>query len=344
MPNINSLPTEILSEILEIVRAYFFSSLASSLRVSKKWHSVGLPLVYRHVVLDEHNIMFCKGLNEEYHALIRSFTIKHFLDWRNVAYRFVKPRSWINQDKPWEIPAGSGEYFDEPGSRRCPKEPVLGPESYIETISRILPNLSRLSTFSLRVVGIYDCRVFDSLVVSCLEELPEHCVNLELESIHYHHHAAGVDWVGSHICDSLRSVLARMENVRLCLPSMCSDICGRFSLEADDGAIYEPIELPNLRNLMIICNEMTSCHIWDESTDIWVTITTALQRLIDDRGPLLSQTQIFITNRLTAWDRCPTDLVTEMVSKTTLAIPSDAVSGRFFEDTLGRAFQVGDGQ
>lgn len=75
--DINSIPSEILAEILGALKVNCFSSLATSLRVTKTWYNVALPFLYRDVILSQQLIIpFVDSVKDEHCTLIRTFTVK----------------------------------------------------------------------------------------------------------------------------------------------------------------------------------------------------------------------------------------------------------------------------
>ena len=200
-PNMTShmdrLPPEILYDIFRRIRRIRNSSSKSQLpafaalqTVCRRWHDLAKPLLWNDVVLDNITLPLfsSEGCNENY-ALVRSLTIRGTVDRKTeVVYLAV--------------------------------ETATSFLSNVYELSNVLPNLTRLESFSLilqdfPVTGVSRCQSKE--VCRLLDRLPTSCTAIEMD-------VAGKDGrflTVHHICESVQMLLPRMKHIRLNIGSMC---------------------------------------------------------------------------------------------------------------------------
>lgn len=194
----------------------------------------------------------------------------------------------------------------------------------------LLPHFSNLRSFSFWLEkGCYDL-IPQSGLVQLIEALPPSCANLELDT-------SGDDARGdgdtTHLCDSLRRVLPRMQHVRLRV--RCCE-----SLFTDRSTPEHTISLPHLKSFIYICarppgTPLPTCRysnlspITHEHPDfLWTTVTSSLQKLVATPNAVHTDAQVYA---FTTTDRDDNDLSlwqahfrAEMRAQTSLALPHRA--------------------
>ncbi|KAI0113042.1 hypothetical protein F4814DRAFT_460274 [Daldinia grandis] len=308
VPNIESLPLELLEIILVIVKSSSrVSDLLCCLRVCKRWHDAGIPELYRHVVLDSRGIShFRETFNLREAAQVRSLTIR---------------------------------------ADRIPlKDRVYRMDEDLILFTDILKKLDNLSTFSFCTpppARFYFHRIWQALS-SLIDALPHSCVNLELDLVAYHRHfprTKRADFM--HICDRLRHVLPRMRHVHLKLPTICPEVLSSLSTNSDNSPT--PIKLPNLQTLFIHCRYASrmirTCEL--DSTTSWVPMTSILQKLADLPGACPPSASLFaLGGTKYARDSTPhnTLILAEFHSRTSRAFPLVVL------ESGGWLMRMGDGK
>jgi hypothetical protein len=122
----------------------------------------------------------------------------------------------------------------------------------------IITGLTKLTTFSFVAPDGDSSPGFSlsrRLLVSLVEALPQTCTDLEIDTGAYD---IPKSWTEPdlHMCDTIRLVLPRMRNVRLCLHAMCSMMFGEGTLlgiPTSNAKLFKPISLLQMDNLMVNC-------------------------------------------------------------------------------------------
>jgi len=93
-------------------------------------------------------------------------------------------------------------------------------------------------------------------LANLVDNLPPSCTSLEIGSKESHHHADADlgNQVSGHLCSFIRRVMPQLQYLRLCLRSVCPEMCGvGFELDhLDDVAKgFKPIEAPRLKQFIL---------------------------------------------------------------------------------------------
>lgn len=228
------LPNEILSSVLLEVKATSDpSSFLRCLSCCKRWHEVGIPILYRDVLLTDSNVSaFVQCYNSQYGPLLRSLTIT------------------INPVQPAQT--------DE-DEQRLPRYGSQGAKVLWHTLQQIsykFASMDRMTTFSLTFSSNYSyVRGFwipRATIATMIRALPEACVNVEINTRDYE----GPAPVFVHLCDEIRAILPRLQNLRLCLAIMCPAIfmtdCGSLD-SGEHHSSYQPVVAPFLKTFVVNC-------------------------------------------------------------------------------------------
>lgn len=173
------------------------------------------------------------------------------------------------------------------------------------------------------------------LLVSLIEALPKSCVNLEIDSRGWYENGITLP-VGPHVCDSIRHILPRMNNVRLRLSTSCSSL---FVDEEHGQYSSEPILLPNMKHLVVDCHPRTNIEgqslpsdglCDDPSQSAWNSVTSALQRLGKQDGSHRPDAQLIVTGHAPRDD--------DNDSEHMAILSTDGLTGRTWAMPLGQVF------
>lgn len=207
------------------------------------------------------------------------------------------------------------------------------PHEDLEQVSQIvtlLPHLSNLRCFSFWLDKGSHSVVPQSILVQLVEALPASCTNLELDTTGDDPREEGDT---THLCDSLRRTLPRMQHVRLRTRS-CE------ALFTDPSKPDQTICLPHLKSFIYVCahsgNPLPTCHhpvhspiTHHHPSLLWTSVTSSLQNLVltPSAIPSDAQVHVFMTihrndNDLSLW---PAHIRADMRSRTSLALPHRAV-------------------
>ncbi|KAF3051002.1 hypothetical protein E8E11_002683 [Didymella keratinophila] len=203
----------------------------------------------------------------------------------------------------------------------------------LEQVSLLVPLLPRfcnLRSFSFWLGKGSHNIIPQSILVKLVEALPSSCVNLELDTSGDDVRAEGD---ASHLCDSLRRVLPRMQHVRLRIRS-----CEAFI--ADPLTPDQTIHLPHLKSFIYSCmrsgRPLPTCRNTQKSpithrhpSLLWSSITASLSTLISTPNTIPADAQVLAfmtTDRndidLSLW---PAHIRADIRSHTSLALPHRAV-------------------
>jgi hypothetical protein len=206
----------------------------------------------------------------------------------------------------------------------------LQPHEDLEQVSQLvplLPHLFNLRSFSFWLGKGYCDVVPQSTLVQLVEALPQSCANLELDTLGYD---ARAEIDATHLCDSLREVLPRMQHVRLRVRS-CE------MLFTDPSTRDQTIRLPHLKSFIYTCarpsgTPLPTCRCPNLSPItyrhhdlLWTTVTSNLQRLVATPNAVPTNAQVYA---FTTTDRNDNDLSlwqahirADMRTQTSLALP-----------------------
>jgi hypothetical protein len=187
--------------------------------------------------------------------------------------------------------------------------------------------LENLRSFSFQFRRGFYNTVPQLALVRLVDALPISCTNLELDTFGYEAREAGEQ---THLCDSLRKILPRLQHVRLRLRT-CE------ALFADPSAPENLVRLPNIRTFIYNCSRppgmpLSTCRCTDNSTIthahhdlLWHTVTTGLEKLVSTPDSVPSDVKIYAF-MTTDWDDNDRSLWqahirADMQSKSSLALP-----------------------
>ena len=191
--HMEKLPPEILHDILRRVRNSSNKSQMPAFAlqtVCRKWHDVAKPLLWNHVVLDNSTLpLFLSKEYIENYTVVRSLTIR-------------------------------GTVAHETGTLHLAVNIAISFLSNVYKLSKVLPALSRLESFSLilqgfPITGISPCQV--KQICHLLDNLPKSCHAIEIEVAEQDSRLM----TDHHMCESIRNLLPRMKHVRLNVGTMC---------------------------------------------------------------------------------------------------------------------------
>lgn len=228
-PSIEVLPSELLGSILHQVytsRDQESGSILSCLLVCRQWRDLGLPILYRDLVLGSAQLPhFLAVFNQQaVSAFTQSLTIR--LSWPQTATS--------DELSPGKLP--------DAWLRRLVQDVMdhMGP---------------RLRSCCLST----SCPVSRATILAFLRALPASCVNLELDTENYdtddldnpfrHRDTDDVPDNAVHLCHELRGILPRLVQARLRLRTMCAAIVGTYNENHD----FQALSLPSMDSLMISC-------------------------------------------------------------------------------------------
>ncbi len=245
-PNIRGieiLPAEILSEILVHAKlALGSSSLAQCLLCSKTWRDATLPVLYSDICLQNSNLeKFVRQSDISNSVLVRSLTI---------IIEPVNPAPDSTSPYPSVLSTEDIEYVSHHGSQESAKLWHL-----LEQLLNNLSEMNHLLTFSLTVspgsnaIGFWIPR---PTITAITKALPGTCINIEIDTRGKDHFEPGSE----DLCDALRAVLSRLQNLRLRVSTLCPAIFGHnFNLLEPTKGFYSfrPVAAPTLETLVINC-------------------------------------------------------------------------------------------
>ncbi len=198
-------------------------------------------------------------------------------------------------------------------------------------LAPLLPQLAKLRCFSFWFGKGYHDIVPQSTLVRLVEALPPSCANLELDTFGYDVRAEGD---ATHLCESIRRLLPRMEHVRLRVRS-CEAL---FTVPSTPE---QTISLPYLKSFIYICvrppgTPLPTCRTSHLSPTthlhpdlLWTTVTSKLEKLVatPNAVPADAQVYAFMTtdrddNDLSVWQA---HICANMRTKRSFALPHRAV-------------------
>ena len=234
--HVDKLPPEILHDILRRVRNSSnksqLSAFAALQTVCRQWHDVAKPLLWNDIYLDNNTLplFISKGCNENY-ALVRSLTIRGTVDpMTEVVYLAVEIAT---------------SFF-----------------SNVYELSNVLPNLTRLESFSLilqnfPVTGVRRCQIKE--ICRLLDRLPKNCTAIEIDVARKDGRLMTVH----HICESIQKILPRIKYIRSNMGTMCECMFlkdqGSPLTASHDATEYTVA--PMLETLIILLHHPFHCRL-----------------------------------------------------------------------------------
>lgn len=358
----NSLSNDILSLILTQVRSGGSGNndMLACLQINKIWHRIGSSIFYRHIALDNSRVdPFHNSFKLDCGPQVQTLTLLISSEGRHLVDGNPKPHPELDAKLRRTIP--------------------------------LLTRLDNLASFSLSLEGREEVILGRSTVMDFIDALPARCTNLELDTQGQDHQ----DSEGSaHLCESLRNLLPRMHHVRIRVASVCPALLGTGELSNHNDlsqqspvidsatkatpsatAPFKPVDLPNIRSLVIYCalphsRKMKRCgrasrsHQTEYTGPSWIPITTAMEQLPFAPKPPPRDASILAINATqqlaeadfedpTVWQAI---VVARPTAKTSQAVPHRAIwssadsvfvrlpDGRDLVTTLGNATLLAEGE
>lgn len=207
----------------------------------KAWHIAALPILYRDVLIKNHNLEpFSKSFNISHGVLVRSLT---------VCVDPIQPA----RDPAAPYPLAFKE--DEEHMKRHGSQESNELWLHLRGLSSKIASMTSLTTFSLIVsakpyaMGFWIPRPTLQLL---LKALPETCVNLEIDTRGQDYFEPGA----GHLCDTVQDIFPRLQHLRLRLSTLCPAMLGSLFDPSDPAryfAKFKPAAAPSLQTVMINC-------------------------------------------------------------------------------------------
>jgi hypothetical protein len=210
----------------------------------------------------------------------------------------------------------------------------LQPYEDLEPIAQLVPLLSQfknIRSFSFWLSKGYHDTIPQINLVRLVDALPISCTSLELDTFGFD--AREVE-EQTHLCDSLRKILPRMQHVRLRLRT-CE------ALFADPSTPDSLIRLPDIKTFIYNCSRppgtpLPTCRCTDNSPIthanpdlLWHTVTTSLEKIVStpDAVPKEAKVYAFMTTDRDDNDRSlwQAHIRADMQSQSSLALPHRSV-------------------
>ncbi|ORX93273.1 hypothetical protein BCR34DRAFT_594728 [Clohesyomyces aquaticus] len=294
--NISILPDDIMITVATELRRSDSAraDLSAFVLVQKRWYHIGIPVLYGNIAF---SVTTIKRLRtsfpaEKFGEHVRSLTLQI------------------------RCPPRSKDHFSEH------EDPLA------EDLAAVVPtvqHLTNLASFSL-VLRCPNWGFFEylprSVVVAILDELPESCINLELDIGPQNGLKGEV-----HVCDTIRSLLPRLRNLRIRVGEMCGAIFGMIN---ENGDNFEPVSIPKVNSMVVNCGydgeEVEKCTMEDWGS-AWPLVTESLSRLIaQGSGVASSGAKVYAMMNTDEWLAPPKIGVfgvirVDMMAKTSWAFP-----------------------
>ncbi|KAH7356063.1 hypothetical protein BKA66DRAFT_474169 [Pyrenochaeta sp. MPI-SDFR-AT-0127] len=319
--------------------------LSSFILVCKRWHQLGLRLLYGNIALGNTDLKrFADSFDaSKYGNEVRSLTLRIEKD------HGTHPNDLTLFPASAIAPAQSIPGFGFPGFPSA-NDPPSNEPSLPDRIASIVPLISQfdnLISFSFRLEESAWRSIPRATIVAYLQALPNSCQHLELDT-------RGQDHRGEdeqvHICDNIRSILPRLQHARLRIGAMC---CAMLGDGKADGALaeenpenrdgdenFEPVSLPNIKSLILNCGlprglQMQQCGQQDYTSSAkhtswpgglaWPAITEALRSVIKANTGNIEKARIYSvlgTDNDFTIQTCQTEIRIDMVGQETWTFPS----------------------
>lgn len=358
----NSLSNDILSLILTQVKSAGSGNndILACLQVNKTWYRITSPIFYRHIVLDNSRLIpFYNSFRLDFGPQVQTLTLLISSEGRHLVDGNPKPH------------------------------PEL--EAKLRHTIQFLNRLDNLASFSLSLKGRGEILLEQATVIDIIDALPARCTNLELDT-QGQDQEDGKD--SAHLCDSLRRLMPRMHHVRIRISSICPALLGTGELSSHHNSSqqsrsidsttkettsattpFRPVELPNIRSLVIYCalphsGKTRCCSYASRSAQTeytgpsWTPITTAMEQLPTGPKPPPGDASILAINATrqlaeadfedpTVWQAV---VVARPTARTSQAVPHRAIwssadsvfvrlpDGRDLVTTLGNAALLAEGE
>lgn len=247
---IDTFPAELLIQVLEYVQlpssVVSFSktvkpdsSIVSCLLCCKRWYEIALQVIYRDVVLQNHNLhLFTKKSPLHSHDALKNI--------RSLT---------ITIDAKRMVATPEGVLLTQTDEEEHAK--IHGLLLPLQQLPAILAQMTNLATFSLSITLFGQYEPYKDTINSILAALPPSCVNLELDLDRFKYNDKGTGY--EHVCEGIADCLPRLHHLRLSMGTLCPALF--LPNSARDGPpthFYPPI-YKSLKTFII------NCHLWGDA-------------------------------------------------------------------------------
>lgn len=242
-----SLPDELLVEIFSAVRFNLSSTdaaadLASSLRVCRQWYRAGMPLLYKHFVIDcNYRLAFGAG---------EGGADAYYWPMSNDQYDFVPSARFYDATtrlwaQPWTI-VGLGSWICSLSIAIHFAEEQVNRE-HEQSIQKMVRRLPNLHTLSLRAAPLrQNACIQNEGFVAMIERVPERIRNFELNLQTRDPLLDSTSVSYKQLCQALAKLVPQLQSLRLRLSSMCALFLQDLIRNEHGVRVW-----PNLRSLSI---------------------------------------------------------------------------------------------
>lgn len=228
-------PNEILSKVLlEVKVNSVASSLLQCILCCQTWHDMGMPILYRDVLLTDSNLeAFIRHYNAKHGPLLRSLTIT------------------LDPIRPAETDREFQQVLNYYGSQNIK---ALW-HHLLQRLTDQIASMVKMTTFSFTVSSnTYACGFWIpmSIIATIIQSLPKACVNVEIDTRRYEELSPRY----KHLCDDIRAILPRLQHLRLCLTTLCPSLVTSnylYPISDDQHLSLEPMIAPSLKTFTVNC-------------------------------------------------------------------------------------------
>lgn len=250
------------------------SSIVSCLLCCKRWHDIALQVIYRDVVLQNHNLHL--------------FTQQCLLQPPGV---LKNTRSLtVSIDAKSLVATPEGILLTETDEEEHTK--INGLLLPLQRLPTLLAQMANLATFSLSIALFGQYEPYKDTINSILTTLPQSCVNLELDLDRFKYNDKGTG--SEHVCEGIADCLPRLHHLRLSMGTLCPALLlpnfARHGSIKDEAHFHAPI-YQSLKTFII------NCHVWGDaltcnedrsqqsnnSKDVWArtSLVRSLRELVE---------------------------------------------------------------
>lgn len=251
---INKFPAELMIQVLNHVKlpsSHSFSSksvkpdssIVSCLLCCKRWHDIALQVIYRDVVLQNHNLHL--------------FTQQSLLQAPGV---LNNTRSLtVSIDAKSLVATPEGVLLTETDEEEHAK--IHGLLLPLQRLPTLLAQMVNLATFSLSIVLFGQYEPYKDTINSILTALPQSCVNLELDLDRFKYNDKGTGH--EHVCEGIADCLPRLHHLRLSMGTFCPVLflprLARDGSTKGEAYFHHPPVYQSLKTFII------NCHVWGDA-------------------------------------------------------------------------------
>lgn len=252
---IDSFPPELMIQVLEYVQlppslsslsrtVKPDSSIVSCLLCCKRWHEIALQVIYRDIVLQNHNL----HLFAQQSPLLQPPDVLE--NTRSLT---------ISIDAKRMVATPEGVLLTQTDEEEHAK--IHGLLLPVQNLPTLLARMTNLATFSLSITLFGQYEPYKDTINSILAALPQSCVNLELDLDRFKYNDKGTGY--EHVCEGIADCLPRLHNLRLSMGTLCPALflskIGSDGPSIKDEAHSQPPIFKSLKTFII------NCHLWGDA-------------------------------------------------------------------------------